>query len=61
MAKIISLPIRRPRLPRRLVNDGWWLETPPTPASVIAFPKSRTPKPKPKPKVSYLTLVPPKK
>jgi hypothetical protein len=59
MAKIISLPIRRPRLPRRLVNDGWWLETPLTRASVIAFPKSRMPKPKPK--VGYLTLVPPTK
>jgi hypothetical protein len=56
MAKIISLPVRRPRLPRRLVNDGWWLETPPTRASVIVFPKSRTPKPKPN--VGYLTLVP---
>ena len=59
MAKIISLPIRRPLLPRRLVNDGWWLETPPTWARVIAFPKSRTPKPKPN--VDYLTIVPPTK
>jgi hypothetical protein len=57
MTKIISLPIQRPRLPRRLVNDGWWLETPPEHPCVIAFPKSRTPKPKPK--VGYLTLVPP--
>jgi hypothetical protein len=59
MAKIISLPIRRPRLPRRLVNDGWWLETPPTRAHVIAFPKPHAPKPKPN--VGYLTLVPPSK
>ena len=48
MAKIISLPIRRSRLPRRLLNDGWWLETPPS-ALVIAFPNSHAPKPKPKP------------
>jgi hypothetical protein len=61
MAKIISLPIPRPQLPRRLVNDGWWLETPPARASVIAFPKPHTPNPKPTVGVSYLTLVPPRK
>jgi hypothetical protein len=45
------------------VNDGWWLETPPARARVIAFPKSHPPKPRPKPTlgVSYLTLVPPRK
>jgi len=55
MAKIISLPFRRSRLPRRLLNDGWWLETPPVRASVIAFPKRTASKPRRKP--GYLSLV----
>jgi hypothetical protein len=55
MAKIITLPFRRSRLPRRLLNDGWWLEQPPARPSVVDFPK---PKPsKPRPKVRHLTLV----
>jgi hypothetical protein len=37
MAKII--PIRFRRLPRRLLNDGWWLEAPPARPAIIAFPK----------------------
>jgi hypothetical protein len=28
MATIHTLPFRTSRLPRRLLNDGWWLETP---------------------------------
>jgi hypothetical protein len=32
MAKIILVQFPRSRLPRRLLNDGWWLETPPDPA-----------------------------
>jgi hypothetical protein len=55
MGKIITLQFRRSRLPRRLLNDGWWLEQPPVRPSVIAFPK---PKPsKPGPKARHLTLV----
>jgi hypothetical protein len=59
MGKIIIVPFRRSRLPRRLLNDGWWLETPPTPSPLIAFPKRDAPKPQPraKPKVRHLTLV----
>jgi hypothetical protein len=59
MAKIIPLPFRRSRLPRRLLNDGWWLETPPDRAAVIAFPKRDAPKPGPDPKrkTAHLTLV----
>jgi hypothetical protein len=55
MAKIIPLPFRRSRLPRRLLNDGWWLETPPARTSVIAFPKRTASKPKRK--ATHLTLV----
>jgi hypothetical protein len=39
MAKIIPLRFRRPRLPRRLLNDGWWLEAPPARGAVVVFPK----------------------
>jgi hypothetical protein len=39
MAKIIRIQFRRSRLPRRLVNDGWWLVAPTPRRSVIAFPK----------------------
>jgi hypothetical protein len=55
MGKIISIQFRRSRLPRRLLKDGWWLDSPPVRPSVIALPK-RNP-PKPKPKVRHLTLV----
>jgi hypothetical protein len=61
MAKIITLPFRRPQLPRRLLNDGWWLESPPVRPSVIAFPKRDTTKPRSKlqskSKPRHLTLV----
>jgi hypothetical protein len=59
MAKIITLPSRRSPLPRRLLNDGWWLETRPTRLNVIAFPARDLsgPKPGPHPKRRYLTLV----
>jgi hypothetical protein len=57
MGKIITIPFRRSRLPRRLLNDGWWLESPPVRPSVIAFPKRNTPKPK----ARHLTLVTPGK
>jgi hypothetical protein len=39
MAKIIPLRFRRSRLPRRLLNDGWWLEAPPARGSILAFRK----------------------
>jgi hypothetical protein len=55
MAKIILVQFRRSRLPRRLLNDGWWLQSPPTRPSVVAFPKRNPPKPNPKPR--HLTLV----
>jgi hypothetical protein len=59
MAKIIPLPIRRVRLPRRLLNDGWWLESGRARPTLIAFPARDLfrPKPKPHPKRSHLTLV----
>jgi hypothetical protein len=57
MGKIIIVPFWRSRLPRRLLNDGWWLETPPTPSPLIAFPKHRTPKPRARDKARHLTLV----
>jgi hypothetical protein len=59
MAKIITPEFWRPKLPRRLLNDGWWLEQPPARPSVVAFPKRSVPRPnpKPKPKARHLTLV----
>jgi hypothetical protein len=59
MAKIIPVQFKRSRLPRRLLNDGWWLESKPARPSVITFPKPVTPKPEPnsKGKVWHLTLV----
>jgi hypothetical protein len=59
MGKIITIQFRRSRLPRRLLNDGWWLESPPVPPSITAFPKPGLPKPKRK--VRHLTLVHPGK
>jgi hypothetical protein len=63
MGKIIIVSFMRSRLPRRLLRDGWWLETPPARRSVIAFPKRNAAGPKPnskpnsRPRVSHLTLV----
>jgi hypothetical protein len=59
MAKIIPLPLPRPRLPRRLLNDGWWLESKPARPTVVAFPARHltTPKPGPNFKRGHLTLV----
>ena len=57
MGKIIIVNFGRSRLPRRLLNDGWWLESPPARRSVIAFPKRDAPKPKSKRRVRHLTLV----
>jgi hypothetical protein len=56
MGKIITVQFQRSRLPRRLLRDGWWLETPPpVRTSVVAFPKPHAPKPKPRDR--HLTLV----
>jgi hypothetical protein len=53
MGKIITIQFPQSRLPRRLLNDGWWLQSPPVRSSVVAFPKCKSPKPK----VRHLTLV----
>jgi hypothetical protein len=53
MGKIITIQFPQSRLPRRLLNDGWWLQAPPVRSSVVAFPKRKPPKPK----VRHLTLV----
>jgi hypothetical protein len=55
MEKVIIINFGPSRLPRRLLNDGWWLESPPARRSVIALPKRDTPKPKRR--VRHLTLV----
>ena len=65
MGKIIIVSFMRSRLPRRLLRDGWWMETPPARRAVIAFPKRNAAKPKSeskskprsKPRVRHLTLV----
>ncbi len=59
MAKIITIQFRRSRLPRRLLNDGWWLESKPSRPTVISFPKRNTLEPKAK--VVRLILVNPGK
>jgi hypothetical protein len=59
MAKIITIQFRRSRLPRRLLNDGWWLEQPPARPSVIALPKRNTPRPTAK--AARLIFVNPRK
>jgi hypothetical protein len=61
MAKIITIQFRRSHLPRRLLRDGWWLESPPARPAVVAFPGREAAKPKVKPKVRHLTLVHPGK
>jgi len=55
MGKIIIVSFMRSRLPRRLLRDGWWLETPLARRAVIAFPTRNAAKPKPR--VRHLTLV----
>jgi hypothetical protein len=63
MGKIIIASFRPSRLPRRLLNDGWWLETPSARRAVVAFPKRDAAKPKSesnskfKPRVRHLTVV----
>jgi hypothetical protein len=55
MGKIIRIQFRQSRLPRRLLRDGWWLQSPPVRPAVVDF--RRRPAPKPKPGVRHLTLV----
>jgi hypothetical protein len=67
MAKIIPVQFRPSRLPRRLLNDAWWLESAPVRFTVITFPKRNSPKPETgsktgrKPRRGHLTLVIPEK
>ena len=56
MAKIIPIRFRRPLLPRRLLRDGWWLETPAR-SNVIAQPKRNGSESRPKSKIRHLTLI----
>lgn len=37
MAEIIPVSFVQSRLPRRLLRDGWWLETPPAHGAVGPF------------------------
>ena len=55
MGKVVSIQFRRSRLPRRLLNDGWWLETPRPRTAVVVFPKRNARKPKSR--VRHLALV----
>lgn len=65
MGKIITVSFGPSRLPRRLLDDGWWLETPPARRTVIAFAKRDAAKPglepnfmpNAKPRARQLTLV----
>jgi hypothetical protein len=59
MGKIITVQFRRSILPRRLLDDGWWLESKPAQPVVVAFPTRPPSGSKPRP--AYLTLVKPEK
>jgi hypothetical protein len=59
MGKIIRIQFRRSRLPRRLLKDGWWLESVPARLRVVAFPKTNPLKSTPK--IRHLSLVHPGK
>src|SRR4051812_1265143 len=43
MGKLILVQFRRSRLPRRLLDDGWWLESSRSRGRVIALPKRDAP------------------
>jgi LysR family hca operon transcriptional activator len=49
MVKIITVQFQRSRLPRRRLNDGWWLEQPPArlPSSLSQSAACRSPSPNP--------------
>jgi hypothetical protein len=57
MAKIIPVSFRRSRLPRTLLRDGWWLDSPPSRPIVVAFPRRNVSNPSNAEKASQLTLV----
>jgi hypothetical protein len=59
MGKVIAVRFPRSRLPRRLLNDGWWLESKPVRPIMIVFPKRRSPDLKPR--LGHLPLVKPDK
>jgi hypothetical protein len=59
MGKVITIQFRRTKLPRRLLKDGWWLESKPARPVVVAFPKPRMSDPKAG--IGRLTLVRPEK
>jgi hypothetical protein len=65
MGKVITIRFRRSRLPRRLLNDGWWLESKPVRPTVVALPKfaptNRIPPNPRKSAAGHLTLVKPEK
>ena len=55
MGKVITVQFRRSILPRRLLDDGWWLESKPARPVVIALP-NRHPS-DPKPRLPHLILI----
>jgi hypothetical protein len=57
MAKIIPVSFRRSRLPRTLLRDGWWLDSPPSRPTVVAFPRRNVSNPSNAKEASHLTLV----
>lgn len=59
MGKVITVRFRRLILPRRLLDDGWWLESKPDRPVVVALPARRPSDPKSRPK--HLILVKPEK
>jgi hypothetical protein len=59
MGKVITVRFRRSILPRRLLDDGWWLESKPARPVVVAFPKHRPVAPTRRRR--HLTLVKPEK
>jgi hypothetical protein len=67
MAKIITIQFQRSRLPRRLLRDGWWLESPPARPTVVVLPKAlpkrsaQKSSPTSKSKPRHLTLIHPGK
>jgi hypothetical protein len=59
MGRVIAVRFPRSRLPRRLLNDGWWLASKPVRPAMIAFSQRRSLDPKIR--LEHLTLVKPEK
>jgi len=58
MAKIIPVSFRRSLLPQTLLRDGWWLDSPPSLPTVVAFPRRNVLNPSSNAKkASHLSLV----